>query len=332
MAALSAPHSRNLASAPTKKVLGSHYAAAFMGWLRTGAKYVSEDAAAALYEGSNAAGGYAVPVLVDGQIVPLAPADSGVRQLATVMVTKHDLRVPYETAIGTSTTKAETTAFAQSNAALNAFVLSAFLAGGQTDVSFELLQDVETLPDFIIQDQLRAQQAVEEPWFISGSGVGQPQGLIGNVGAGVTEEPDSAGNLVSISGTLDLVSALKSEYLPGASWLMNRATSVIIRKAQTLNGVFFPAWTRENGRDYLHGFPVAYSASMPIAARGSVPLLFGDFKQGYIIGDRDTSDLSVKVLDQTNALLGLNSLLIYRRVDGRVRKSEAIAQYNIATS
>ena len=33
---------------------------------------------AALYEGSNPAGGFTVPVVVEGQVVPLAPTDMGV--------------------------------------------------------------------------------------------------------------------------------------------------------------------------------------------------------------------------------------------------------------
>lgn len=273
-----------------------------------------------------------MPVIVDGQIVPLAPIDAGVRSLATVITTTSDMQIPFETIAATATAKPEDSAFVATSPALGSFTLSAFTAGGQNDFSFEIFQDAKTLPGFVVGDMLRAQQNVEEPWFISGTGVGQPQGLLGNVGAGVTEEPDSAGNLVSISGALDLIGTLNSSYLPGAAWLMNRATSVILRKAQTLNGVFFQAWTRENGIDYFHGFPVAYSAAMPTAARGATPLLFGDFGQGYIIGDRGSSDLAVKMLDQTKALQGLVSILTYRRTDGRVRRPDAVQSYTVAAS
>jgi HK97 family phage major capsid protein len=287
---------------------------------------------AALGEGTGPSGGFAVPVIVDGHITPLAPIDAGVRSLATVITTTSDIKIPFETTAAAATTKSEDSAFTATSPALGSFTLSAFMAGGQNDFSSEIFQDAKTLPGFVVGDMLRAQQNVEEPWFISGTGVGMPQGLIGNVGVGVTEEPDSAGNLVSISGTLDLIGTLNSSYLPGAAWLMNRGTSVILRKAQTLNGVFYPAWTRENGVDYFHGFPVSYSQSMPTAARGATPVLFGDFMQGYIIGDRGSSDLMVKMLDQTKALQGLISVLTYRRTDGRVRNANAIQQYNIAAS
>lgn len=152
------------------------------------------------------------------------------------------------------------------------------------------------------------------------------------MGTGTTEEPDANGNLVSISGILDLIATLKSTYHPNASFLMTRATSVIIRKAQVQANLFEPAWTRVGKQDYLFGYPVFFSASMPTAARSATPVLFGDFKLGYTIGDRGGAGINVKVLDQPLATQGQLQLLTYRRTDGRVRRSEAIQSYNVAAS
>jgi HK97 family phage major capsid protein len=113
---------------------------------------------------------------------------------------------------------------------------------------------------------------------------------------------------------------------------MARPTGVIIRKAQMQSNLFFPAFTSIGGQDYLFGYPVFYSAYMPAATRGNTPVLFGDFKRGYIIGDRGGSGINVKVLDQPLASQGLLQLLAYRRTDGRVRRSEAIQSYVISAS
>jgi len=131
---------------------------------------------------------------------------------------------------------------------------------------------------------------------------------------------------------LDLTGTLNAVYHPNASWLMARTTSIIIRKAQAQANLFEPVWTRVGKQDFLHGYPVEYSSSMPTAARGAAPALFGDFKQGYVIGDRGGSGINVKVLDQPLAQQGQIVLLAYRRTDGRVRRSEAIQQYNVAAS
>ena len=148
----------------------------------------------------------------------------------------------------------------------------------------------------------------------------------------MVREPDASGNLVSINATLDVMGTLNSVDHPGASWLMSRATSIIIRKAQVGANLFQPVWTRENGQDYLHGYPVQFSNYCPAAARGASPVLFGDFKRGYLIGDRGGSGINVKVLDQPLATSGIIILLAYRRTDGRVRRSEAIQTITIASS
>lgn len=287
---------------------------------------------ATLYEGVSGAGGYAVPISVDDQIVPLAPQEMAVRRVSMVIPTTHDIKFPTKTAFGTATAKAETSAFTESDPTLGQFTLSAYMAGIQETISWELAQDVPAFQAFAVDDMILAQQMYEENLYVNGSGSGQAQGLIGNVGAGVTEEPDSNGNLVSIAGTLDILGKLNAVYHPNASWLMQRATSIIIRKAQMQSNLFFPAFTRVGTQDFLHGYPVEYVTAMPTAARGAAPCLFGDFKRGYIIGDRGGSGINVKVLDQPQAQNGLLVLLAYRRTDGRVRRSEAIQQYNVAAS
>ncbi len=293
---------------------------------------VLRGASAALYEGSDTGGGYAVPIVVDDQIVPLAPSEMAVRQLATVIPTVSDIKFPVKASFGTTTAKAETSSFGESELSLGQFTLSAFMAGNNETLSWELAQDVPAFQATTVDDLILGQQMYEENLYVNGNGSGQAQGLVGNVGAGVTEEPDTNGNLVSINATLDVMGTLNAVYHKNASWLMSRPTSIGIRKAQVESNLFNPVWQRVGQQDFLHGYPVYYSASMPAAARGASPVLFGDFKRGYIIGDRGGSGINVKVLDQPKALQGEIVLLAYRRTDGRVRRSEAIQTITISAS
>ncbi len=114
----------------------------------------------------------------------------------------------------------------------------------------------------------------EENLFWNGTGTGQAQGLLGNVGAGVTDEPDSSGNLVSIPATLDLIGALNALYHADAAFCMQRATSIIIRKAQTQANLFAPAFVSVGGKDYLHGYPVEYSQYASRSWTGKHPRSF----------------------------------------------------------
>jgi HK97 family phage major capsid protein len=287
---------------------------------------------AAMYEGTNSGGGYAVPIMVDDQVVPLAPTDSAIRRLATVIPTKSDIKTPQVTARATVAAKSETSAFTVAVPTFGQYTLSAFAAGVEVQTSLEFTQDVTQFNTFVLEDAVSAFTEYESSLFVSGTGIGQAQGISGNVGAGVTEEPDANSNLVSIQGTLDILGKLKEKYHDNATWLMQRATSLIIRKAQIGANLFEPVFRRENRVDLLHGYPVSYEATMPSAARGNSPIVFGDFKRGYIIGDRGGSALFLKVLGQAAASQGLVDLLFYRRTDGRVRVAEALQSYTIAAS
>lgn len=287
----------------------------------------------ALYEGSETAGGYAVPVVTDDQIVPLAAQEMAVRRVALVIPTTSDIKIPTKTAFSTATAKAETSSFTESEPTLGQFTLSAYMAGVLQEISWELAQDVPAFQAFAVDDMILAQQMYEENLYVNGSGSGQAQGLIGNVGAGYgPQELDSNNNAFTVTGVLNTIGTLNEVYHANASWLMARPTSVVIRKAQAQANLFFPALTSVGGQDYLFGYPVNYSAYVPSASRGNTCALFGDFKRGYIIGDRGGSGINVKVLDQPLASQGLIQLLAYRRTDGRVRRSEAIQAYTVAAS
>jgi HK97 family phage major capsid protein len=199
------------------------------------------------------------------------------------------------------------------------------------------LQDVSLFQTFGVTDLLNAVAIAEGGFFVTGNGTGQPQGLIGNTGTG-TAAPylvESTG-VYLLNAVDDVLGTLKGSYFANAAWLMSRATAVAIRKAQRQANLYAPVWTREGGRDCLHGFPVSYSANMPAlptaTSAGVVPVLFGSFQDGYVIGDRGGAGTFVKILDQPLATAGQTVLLGYKRVDGRVRRSEAIQAVTISHS
>ena len=287
---------------------------------------------AALQEGINNAGGYAVPVTVDGVIVPLAPSDFAVRALATVMTTTSDRKVAQVATLPTASQKSEGSAFGASTSTLGQFTLGSNIVGVEWDGSIEAFDDIPLYTVTALRDSTSSLQILEEGKFLTGSGNGEPQGLLGNIDTGVASATaDGAGNLLSIDATFDILGTLKGAYHPNASWVMQRASGIELRKAQKQSALFQPVFTRFNGQDFLHGYPVYYSDSMPAIAAGATPAIFGDVKSAYLIGDRGGSAVSMKVLDQTKVLQGLITVLIYRRTDGRVRCPEALKALTLHT-
>jgi HK97 family phage major capsid protein len=334
-----------------RRVLGAEYARSLHAFIKSGGKIgdpiltehfdpvgggfplPTAGFSAALYEGSGSSGGYAVPLTVSDQIVPLAAQEMSVRKIAQVIPTTMDIKIPTKQSFSTASAKAETSSFTESEPTIGQFTLSAYMAGVLQEISWELAQDVPAFQAFAVDDMLLAQAMYEENLFVNGTGSGQAQGLLGNVQPGYgPQEPDANGNMVSITGILNLIGTLNEAYHPNASFLMQRQTGVILRKAQMISNLFFQAFTTLGGQDYLFGYPVNYTAYLPAAARGNSPIIFGDFKRGYIIGDRGGSGINVKVLDQPLASQGILQLLAYRRVDGRVRRSEALQAYTVSAS
>jgi HK97 family phage major capsid protein len=347
-----------------QKPMSAEYGESFLAFLRSGGKQATRaltegfdplfggfalptlpGMSAALYGGvggsSTTAGGYAVSVPTDSQIVPLAVPDLGVRSVARVITTSTDIKIPQQATFGTAGIKAESGAsantFAESDPTLSQITLSAWMVGLTHTVSWELLQDVAMFQEFGVRDLLSAVDIAEDGYFVTGTGTNQPQGLIGNTGTGTgaAYAVESTGSYL-LQSTIDVVGTLKSAYFPAAGFLMSRATATAIRKAQQQANLFAPVWTRENGRDLLHGFPVTYSQAMPslpsATTTGVTPILFGSFADGYVIGDRGGSGTFIKILDQPLATSGQTVLLGYKRVDGRVRRSEAIQGISISHS
>ena len=345
--------------------MSEEYTSAFVAFLRSGGKQASSalsegfdplfggfalpslpGMSSAMYEGtgggSNGAGGYAINIPTDGQIVPLAVPDLGVRSLGPRNPTATDIKIPSQSTFGTAGIKAESGAssntFSESDPTLGQFTLSAYMMGLTHTVSWELLQDVALFQEFGVRDLINAVAIAEDGFFVTGTGTGQPQGLVGNTGTGT-----GAPYLVESTGVYllnaidDILGTLKGTVLPQCGVVdepcNRRGNSEGTAASEPVCG---PVWTREGGRDILHGFPVSYSADMPAiptaTSAGVVPILFGSFQDGYVIGDRGGAGTFVKILDQPLATAGQTILLGYKRVDGRVRRSEAIQAITISHS
>ena len=280
----------------------------------------------ALSEGGTAAdGSYLVPSQTDPNIPALAVIEAAARKLSAVLLTEMDLKLPYQTVKSVAAAKAESTdagthAFATAVPNFATTTLSAFMAGDSVAVSWELLQDVGALATFVTADLNRAVYNYEESKFINGSGTGEPLGYLN----GATAANSAA---LSINAILDLTAALKQAYYSNASFLMSRSSLIAILKNQIATSQFqtFVTW-EAGGAARLFGYPVQFSSQMPTycaspATNGAI--LFGDFSQGWVIGDRGTHEISAKVLDQVAALNGQTIILGYRRTDQRCIIQEA---------
>jgi HK97 family phage major capsid protein len=304
---------------------------------------------AAMYEGSNGssdgAGGYAINVPTIQQIVPLALPDLGIFDASMVIPTATDVKIPQQASFGASALKAESSGtiatFGGSDPTLGQIELTAFMAGALRLASWELLQDVEMFQQFIVDDLLKGQRILEDQLLASGSGNNQPQGVFGNTGNGAGAAYQLTGVAADgqtlLNSLFDVTATLKAAYQANACWIMSRATGLAIRRAQMQSNLFVPVATVDaDGTERILGKPVFYDVNAPAlpaaTTAGVTPILYGDFKQGYIVGVRGGAGINVKILDQPWAAQGQLGILAYRRLDGRVRRSEAIQAITVSHS
>jgi HK97 family phage major capsid protein len=303
---------------------------------------------AATYEGveggSGAAGGYAVSVPTEPQIIPLALPDLGIYDAATVITTVKDIKIPLQTSFGTSVLKSESNStiatFGGSDFSLGQVALNSYMAGALRLSSWELIQDVQAFQQFIVDDLIKGQRILEGSLLATGTGTGEAQGVFGNTGTGTGSAYELTGTassdgLLLLQALFDVTATLKGQYQPGAAWIMSRATGLAIRRAQMQSNLYIPiATTDPDGTERILGKPVFYDVSAPslptATTAGVLPILYGDFKAGYIIGVRGGAGINVKILDQPWAAQGQLGVLAYRRLDGRVRLAEAIQSVKIS--
>ena len=180
--------------------------------------------------------------------------------------------------------------------------------------------------------------------FVSGDGVGKPRGFVDYGATAVTTDDATrpwgklqyvptgvADNFGTTPGDalIDLTAELKSEYLPNASWLMNRRSAAKVRKFKDGDGNYLWQPNAQQGNPpLLLGYPVRLAEDMPSVGAGTFPVAFGDFRRGYTIVER----LGLRVLRDPYSEKPYVLFYCYNRVGGDVTNFEAIKLLKCATS
>jgi HK97 family phage major capsid protein len=291
---------------------------------------------AALGEGGTTADGSAlVPIETDPTIPAMAIEETICRSLSRVITTEMNLNLPYQSAKAAAAIKAEsnnsgTNAFATNVPNFATTELQAYVIGDSMYASWELLEDAKAASQFLTEELQRIIRVKEENYFVNGSGSSQPQGYLGNATTAFGVDAGSGTATLGINPIFDVLSSLNRAYYGNASWLVNRQEFNRLLKKQVAASQFqtYVTWDA-NGDARLLGYPVAFSAEMPVYSASPSTTgawLFGDFNRFATIGDRGDSNIRIKVLDQVAALNGQTVVLGYRRTDQRIILAEAVVE------
>ena len=285
-----------------------------------------------LEEGTDANGGYLVPIEFEHTLVQALNENNIMRTIGCkVITTQNERKIPVANGHTQAAWTAENGAYTESNPTFTQTSIDAFKLTDLIKVSDELLSDsFFDIEGYISEEFGRAFGEAEEDAFINGAvqtgqtAIDRPTGLFIPSAAGGAPSGVNAASATAITADelISLVYSLKAPYRSKAKFLMNDATVAAIRKLKDLNGVYVwqPALTAGEP-DRLLGYPLYTSPKVPTMAAGARAIAFGDFSC-YWIADR--AGRTIKRLNELYATNGQVGFTCTERVDGKLILSEGI--------
>lgn len=319
------------------------YKAAFLEYLRKDDRVLGPEETKALSVGSDPDGGYVVDPDTSGRIVMKQFETSPIRQYASVQVIStdaleglHDLDETSAGWVSETGSRTET-----STPQLKAWRIPVHEMYAEPRATQKLLDDayidMEAWLAAKVADKF---SRVENAAFLSGTGVGQPRGLL-TYTAGTTlpgqieqiasgangdfaADPDGADPLLS------MIYGIKSQYRQNGVFFMNRTTMGAIRKLKTTDGQYHWQPAVSAGQpSTLFAYPVASFEDMPAyTTTGNLAVGFGDLAEAYQIVDR----LGVRVLRDPFTAKPYVKFYTTKRVGGDVVNFEAVKLLKMSSS
>lgn len=275
-------------------------------------------------------GGYLAPAEYVRDIIKTVTEISPARQLARVRTTGNkSILLPKRTgqfsALWTAenATRTETTGLAYGMLEIFTHELYALI-----DISEQNLEDSAFNLGAEIAFEATEQFAVAEgAAFVSGNGVGKPEGFMSN--ALVSSVNSGSAAAIAADGLLSLKHSIKTAYTRNASWALNRTTLGSVRKLKdTANQYIWQSGLAMGKPNTIDGDPYIEVPDMPSEAANAYPVAYGDFARGYTLVDRIA--MSMLRDPYTQATSGNIRFLFRRRLGGMVVQPEALAKLKCA--
>lgn len=334
----------------------AEYRSAFLDWMRAPTDGVRQQKAAHAYSkmletkstatvtSTPAAGGYALPEVIERQIARLSVDISPIRQIATVRtVGSPDYKELFDVNGAGFEWVGETDTRSQTNTPDLAEVAPTFgMASAKPQASEESLDDLFfDVENWLISSAAETIAQGEGAAFVSGNGTKKPTGFLAGVPVSTSDASRAFGVLqyvasgqaaalpTSLDTLYDIVYSLRSRYRNNARWLSNKLTLSSLRKYKdTTNQYLWQPSLVVGQPSTFMGYPVMEAEDMPAVAANAFPLAFGDFREGYLIADR----VGMRITRDEITTPGYVKFYVRKRVGGKIRNSQAIKLLKIATS
>lgn len=236
---------------------------------------------------TNANGGYLIPFTLDPTIV-LTNAGSAnpYRAVSTIKRTATNTWNGVASTGMNAAWLAEAGVVADASPTFTNIVITPQKGSAWVFGSYEFLEDADfetELPGLLAD----AKDRLEEAAFATGTGTGQPKGII-TAATTVYTTADTTGHTIAVADVYGIQSALPARFRRNASWVSSITAINRFRQLDTAGGSSY--WTNlgQGQPERLLGGGIYESttiAAYTAAAAGQLPAVYGDFSQ-YAIVDR----------------------------------------------
>ncbi|HSW64941.1 MAG TPA: phage major capsid protein [Dissulfurispiraceae bacterium] len=319
------------------------YTGAFRSWLKHGAERLTPEQRSLMQSHEarqmgiavGSAGGFLVPQGFYQRIIEFMRAFGGIRaSRAYILRTDSGQPLPIPTSDDTANTGmriAENTQVTDLAPTIGQRILGAHMYTSRiVRVAIQLIEDSAfDIDDYLANVMGTRLGRITNTEFTTGTGTGQPQGVVTAATSGVVATAGSAtsityANLVAMEHSLD------PAYRAGAEWMFHDSTLRALK--QMVDGQSRPLWTpglamRE--ADTILGYRYVVNQDMAAMAANARSILFGDFSRFFV---RDVQNMQVMRLVERYADFLQVGFLAYSRHDSLLADTTAVRFYqNSAT-
>jgi HK97 family phage major capsid protein len=304
-----------------------------------------ETRAAQTVTSTGSAGGFALPEVIERQIMRLSVDISPIRQIATVRtVGSPDYKELFDVNGAAFEWVGEAGTRSQTNTSDLAEVAPTFgMASAKPQASEESLDDLFfDVEGWLVQTAAEAIAQGEGAAYVSGNGTNKPTGFLAGPTPVTTVDASRAfGTLQYIASGqaaalptsadifYDVVYALRARYRANARWVTSKLVLAAMRKYKDTTNQYLWQPSLVNGQpDTFLGYGVTESEDMTAVGAGAFSVAFGDFKEGYLIADR----VGMRMTRDEITSPGFVKFYVRKRTGGKIRNSQAIKLLKIAAS
>jgi HK97 family phage major capsid protein len=320
------------------------YRDAFTQWFRHGQSTLSAEERELLKSGkvteqraqstTTTAGGYLIAPEYLPELERAIKDYSGVMQVARMISTSTGANLPWPTTDGTARKAALVAENATSTPTDFVFgqkSLDAYMYRDMAAASLELIQDSAfDIGEFIAESFSESFGRGLNEHFTTGSGSGQPNGLVTASTAGTTAASATA---FTRSELVDHMHKIDPGYRKSkkCGWMMNDLILAAIKKLSLGSGDASPLWQismRDSEPDRIEGFPYWINQDMSSAlTTGQKIILFGDYNK-YIV--RRVLGMVLRRLEERFIDNGQIGFIAFARYDAELSNTAAVKHLKLA--